>query len=302
VVVANTSLLIAVLVYMGWAYYNAFFAYFHVDVLYLGIGVIEYMLVSLNLFSTKLVIAATVLILLTVPRTWNLDPRKLARRLDRRLEPETDQAQRIPVGDPSRTLPHSRADGRKSAVTSFWRLASLSSAQVRTGRPLPVVAGAIATVTGIALALLASYYQINTYLVLGLLACGPLLLAWPTRTDHRGRLPYSLAIIVAAVCALWVASLYASNLGRESAQQFALDLPTRTSVILYTTQPLALSGPGVTIQQLPPGSFYHFRYEGLRLLTMRSGTYYLLPVGWSPKQGDSTYTIDESDQIRIELY
>jgi hypothetical protein len=65
-------------------------------------------------------------------------------------------------------------------------------------------------------------------------------------------------------------------------------------------QPLALSGPGVTGQPLPAGELYRYEYQGLRLLIMRSGTYYLLPVGWS-QQYDLTYVLTDSDQVRVVL-
>ena len=54
------------------------------------------------------------------------------------------------------------------------------------------------------------------------------------------------------------------------------------------------------MERLPANYRYHYRYQGLRLLITRAGTYYLLPVDWSP-QLDETYVFDESDEIRIEL-
>jgi hypothetical protein len=109
-----------------------------------------------------------------------------------------------------------------------------------------------------------------------------------------------MAVVVAAICALWAASLYAHALGIQAAKKVVQDLPTRTAVVVYSTQPLALSGPGVTVQRLPAKYRYHYRYQGLRLLLTRSGTYYLLPVDWS-LQLNETYVFNESDQIRIEL-
>ncbi len=128
-----------------------------------------------------------------------------------------------------------------------------------------------------------------------------LLLTWPTRADRHGRFPYAMAIVVSAVCALWTASLYAHNLGIQAAMKDVQNLPTRTAVAVYSIQPLALNGPGVSERRLPAAFRYHYRYVGLRLLTTRSGTYYLVPVGWSP-QLDETYVLDASDQIRIELW
>ena len=46
---------------------------------------------------------------------------------------------------------------------------------------------------------------------------------------------------------------------------------------------------------------YQYEYEGLRLLIVRSGTYYLLPAGWTP-QFELTYILNDSDQTRIALY
>ena len=58
---ANSSLLAAVLVYMGWAYEDALYGYFHIRVLDLGVGVVEYVLRSLSLFSVAIVFVVAVL-------------------------------------------------------------------------------------------------------------------------------------------------------------------------------------------------------------------------------------------------
>lgn len=126
-------------------------------------------------------------------------------------------------------------------------------------------------------------------------------MTWPTRADRLGRGPYALAIVIAAICALWGTSVYAEQLGNRAAENLVRNLSTRTRVVIYSTQRLALSGPGLSVQPLPPGSPYHYRYTGLRLLLMQSGTYYLLPQNWSP-QLDFTYIINENDQMNIELY
>lgn len=277
-IVANASLLIAFLVYMGWAYNAAFYGYFHVNPFFLDIGVIEYMIVSLSLFSTALVIAIAILIIVSVSRTWHLDWKKLAQLA-------CDKAS-------SRILPH-------HFLGLLIPKGSADSPHV--GRRLLIRGGAIATIIALVLALIARYVHINTYVVLILMGVGPLMLTRPTRADRYGRFPYVLAIILAAVCALWAASLYAAYLGKHAAEQVAHNLSARTAVTLYSTQPLALSGPGIQVKALPAGSFYHYRYQGLRLLTVRSGSYYLLPIHWSPRL-DFTYIISNSDQIRVDFY
>ena len=74
-----------------------------------------------------------------------------------------------------------------------------------------------------------------------------------------------------------------------------------TEVAVYSVQPLALSGTDVSVQKLPAGFLYHYRYVGLRLLYMSSGTYYLLPAGWSP-QLPVTFALETNDETCVELY
>jgi hypothetical protein len=275
-VVANTSLLIAVLVYMGWAYDDALFGYFNLSPLDLDVGIVEYMLRSLSLFSPGLVLVAVVITVVAAVRS-----RKLARTTFARLD--------------------TKAAARLTAVPALRRFVPApGAAPSHPGQVLLIGAGAAITVMALSLAWAAGHTRISTYLILALLGSGPLLLTWPDRAQRHGRFPYSLAIVISAVCALWATSLYAHNIGTQDAQAFVRDLPQRTSVVVYSTQRLALSGPGLSVQQLPPEYYYRFEYQGLRLLITRSGTYYLLPVGWSPRF-DITYVFTDSDQIRIEL-
>jgi hypothetical protein len=276
-VVANTSLLIAALVYMGWAYDDALFGYFHLSPLDLDVGIVEYMLRSLSLFSPDVVIVAAVIAAVTAVRTWGLDHTPFAQALAGKI---TEWAATVPVL--RRLLRADRTAGHSP------------------GRLLLAGAGAAITVGALILAWAASYLPISTYLILALLGGGPLMLTWPTRAEHHGRFPYSLSIVITAVCALWAASLYAHSTGTQAAQNFVRNLPSGTAVVVYSVQRLALSGPGVTVHQLQPEFLYHYEYQGLRLLVTRSGTYYLVPVGWSP-QLDITYILNESDQLRIEV-
>ncbi len=189
-----------------------------------------------------------------------------------------------------------------SAVPAMRRLASAEAAERSRARQVLLIGtGAALMLTALVLYRIANHVHISTYLFLGLLGGGVLLLTWPTRTDRRGRFPYAMAVVISAVTALWAASLYAHNLGTEAAEQDVRNLSTRTAVVVYSIDPLALSGPGLTVQRLPAAFHYHYRYQGLRLLLMRAGTYYLLPVNWST-QLDYTYVLNQSDPIRIELF
>jgi hypothetical protein len=274
-VVTNSSLLLAGLLYMGWSYTDGLWGYFHLNPLDMGIGIVEYVLRSLNLFSPLLVIAAALFIVLSAARTWDLDLTRVAAHARKLIA-------RILGGH-----------GRLAASAAVRRL--------RTGRELMITTGMTVTIAGLALAWLAGKIFISTYLLLSLLGVGPLLLTWPTRAHRHGRGLYALAITIAAVCALWAGSLYAYEKGVRDAQAMVRNLPGGTAVAVYSAQPLALSGPQVTVQNFGASFRYRYCYQGLRLLTARSGTYYLIPAGWTPRL-DITYILDDSDQIRIEIY
>jgi hypothetical protein len=157
------------------------------------------------------------------------------------------------------------------------------------------------TAGALALAVIAQYTLVPTYLLLGLLAAGPLLLTRALRIGRRGLFPYTLAVVTTAACIVWAAALYANGLGTRAAQGIATHLAGQTAVAVYTAQRIDLSGPGVSVTPLPGGGLYRYRYDGLRLLYVNSGTYYLLPQDWIP-QLDLTYILTTGDQTMFELY
>ena len=281
---------------MGWAYDNALFGYFHLSTLDLGFGPLEYALRSLDLFSPDIVIVAVVLIAIVSVRARAGPGTQIAaiagvlagafRRPELDRAPDGGGADRSPA-----TFRRPTASGQHERRLT------------RRPRTATLVAGAGGLLTVIALVLYwsAAHVEISTFAILAVLAAGPLLLTWPARAERRGRGPYAFALVIAAICALWGASVYAEQKGTEAAVNLIRNLPTHTAVVIYSTQQLALSGPGLSVLHLPPGSPYHYRYTGLRLLLMQSGTYYLLPLNWTP-QIPFTYIINESNEIRIDLY
>jgi hypothetical protein len=287
-IAANISLIVAVMVYMGWAYESAFFGYFHLSALDPGLSVQDYLLVSLNLFQPTIVVAVVVITAIAVAATRSADLVKTAAAMINWA------AIRV------------RTDSRLGWLDDFippGTLSSLSKVRKRwpTARAIQLGLGAATTAAALILYGLAGHITVSTYLVLALLALGPLLLTWKMRGTRQGRVPYAMAIAIFIVCTLWAGSLRASNLGSQAALNFAANLTAKTEVAVYSTQRLALPGKGVQVGDLPAGYEYHFRYEGLRLLYMNAGTYYLVPVGWTP-QVPLTYILDASDQMRVELY
>jgi hypothetical protein len=291
-VAANVSFIVAVLFYMGWAYDSALYGYFHLSPAELGLGVQDYLLASRRLFDPYMVIAVAVLI--AVVTAWvNGGPlaaavAAAASGAYRRLRGLVPVLQRL--------------DGvirRGLARLPAWLKAL--AARLRDSRVALGALGGLLTAAAFALAVAAQYTLVPTYLLLGLLAAGPLLLTRALRAGRKGLFPYTLAVVTTAVCIVWAAALYANGLGTRAAQGIATHLAGQTAVAVYTAQRIDLSGPGVSVTSLPGGGLYRYRYEGLRLLYVSSGTYYLLPQDWIP-QLDLTYILTTGDQTMFELY
>ena len=262
VITANISLAVGALFYMGWCYTNAVYGYFRVNPLDLEIGPTEYVLRSAGtVFSSTLVFGAIVwLIVTTLPQL------------------------RLTELIPGRAVPgFVRGPLHRAAA-----LAGDPLARQRAGLMLLLAAGVLVILS-------VTRITDNLYLTLALTATGVLLL---TRSAGTGA--YAVGLITAAACALWATGVYAKDEGTAEAHEITRGLRTRTAVVVYTTKPLALSGPGVTAERLPKGNMYAQRYQGLRLLIGRAGRYYVLPVGWRPGV-NATYLLRESDSMRIEI-
>lgn len=263
VITANISLAVGALFYMGWCYTNAVYGYFRVNPLDLEIGPTEYVLRSAGtVFSSTLVFGAIIWLVVTTL-------------------PQLRLTELIP--------------GR--AVPGFVRRPLRRVAAALTGDPLPRqrVGLILLLAAGVLVLLSVTGITDSLYLTLALTAAGALLL---TRSAGTGA--YAVGLITAAACALWASGVYAKDKGTTEAHEITRDLRTRTAVVVYTTKPLALSGPGVTAERLPKGNMYAQRYQGLRLLIGRAGRYYVLPVGWRPGL-NATYLLKESDSMRIEI-
>lgn len=100
---------------------------------------------------------------------------------------------------------------------------------------------------------------------------------------------------------LWALPLLltrAPSHGLSAVQHLTAVNDVRATLVTFV---LALSSPGVTCQRVPGATGYPYACTGLRLLYVQSGTYDLLPVRWT-SQGGQTIILDDSNQIRIELF
>jgi hypothetical protein len=277
-VIGNTALLGAVLVYMGWNYENSLLEYFQVSAFSVSIGTVEFALKGLvPLFESDVVFFAALLVVVLALASKAGAVGGLVPKAMRGLVPKMIGGVVGRVREPA---------DRVMAIGLFITAVVL---------PLTWVNASAGTFVG----WFASHRD-RVYFVLALLAAGQLLSAWPVRRSGAGPFAYPLALIVAAMCTLWAAGIYAGGLGSQAARSFATGLAEQTAVTVDSAAPLGLSGPGVTCRRVPGASGYPYMCTGLRLLYVQSGVYDLLPVGWTLPDGH-TFVLDDSNQIRIEL-
>ena len=100
---------------------------------------------------------------------------------------------------------------------------------------------------------------------------------------------------------LWSIAIYAGQVGERFARDYAENLPGLPAVVVYSTERIALAGYGVAVKEIrQPGSKYHYRYSGVRLLSYTGDKYIVLPVGWQ-KGRDGIFIILVNDTVRIDI-
>lgn len=107
---------------------------------------------------------------------------------------------------------------------------------------------------------------------------------------------------ITLVSVFWGASLYADALGRGRAQELAAALYGLPRVTVFSERPLGIE-PGVAVGQRLLGEEagrYQIRYTGLRLLVRSDKKYFLLHDRWTPASG-KVLVIPDDSEIRVEF-
>jgi hypothetical protein len=172
----------------------------------------------------------------------------------------------------------------------------------RAGR---AIAGAYLLFIAAGLALIPLWPHIGSHKwAAPLLVAGGLVLSQSrSAAPPRGIRPWerAVALVTAGLFLMWAVALISGQLGRQDAQADAQQIIRRVAVVVLSSEPLSLNGPGIAHEDLGAAWHYRHRYSGLRLLAERDHHYYLLPLGWNHDTG-ATYDIEDNDSIRIELY
>ncbi|WUI02758.1 hypothetical protein OHR68_13425 [Spirillospora sp. NBC_00431] len=262
-VVAQTTALIAVLYYFGWARTNALLGYLGVDPALTGWSPAEYALRSVNVVVRPLIVVALLVLGLRMAH------RVLTREFDRQA-----------------------ALGR----TFVPRVAGL----VALGMGVAV---GVLGLFGFADVILFSSRYPAVPLIIGagvaLVVYGLHLIGQPALL--QGGASAAVLITLALALGLWAVSVYAGLVGQDAARTLVHGMARRTTVTVYSKDDLGISAPGTALrtEHLPSGE-YKFRYSGLRLLLYSDQRYILLPDGWA-RGRDPAFVLDEDEGRRFEL-
>lgn len=268
-VASQTAILVAVLFYFGWASAGETFRYFGVDLSLLGFDTTDYLLRSIySAYQPLLVVGIAALI---------------------------------------GTLVHQLLVAGRARRGHRWR--------ART-RAVPLVVlgvGAIAA-GGAALALILHPItrilgrELPAVLAVGAILCVYADYSWPVFRGSGGgreaqqarRVRAFLLSALALLGAFWWIALYAVETGHDRALSMAAGLRSAHEVALYSSEPLAISAPGLDQQKFSKELRYRYRYTGLRLLIHADDQYFLLPRGWVHGR-DSVVVVPEGDDVRLEM-
>lgn len=124
----------------------------------------------------------------------------------------------------------------------------------------------------------------------------------PSATSAAGRtMTAVLTWLLVVVCLFWTATNYAQDSGRKLAADFPETLHRRPAVVVHSTVQLHLDGPGVVEQVVPGEGSNTYRYDGLRFVEHTGGNYFLVSDGWSPDYGVFFLLASDSPTTRYEF-
>ena len=255
----------ALLFYFGWARADAQAAQMGLNVSLFGYTGQDYMLISINALFMPLVC------LLVASVVWVALDRTLRRRID---------------------------EDRGRAII------------VRNAGIAALVSG---LVVGISL-LLAILEPARTALYTPyLMALGVLVATWCVRLRRLGRdgkLPAltteqravetTLVLSLVTLLLFWGTADYAQALGRRLAINFEQGVQYMPRAEVYSHKPLSIGSNAVREVKVGSGDTALYRYDGLRLLVLSGGRFFLLHDGWTPRDG-TVIVLPDDNSVRIEF-
>jgi hypothetical protein len=270
-VVAPASLLTAILYYFGYVRELALFGYFGVDLGSLQFSTTDYLVRSAGTIFLPVgtVLACGVLALL-LHHMLTLTLSRAGRKWRRASWALT---------------------GTAAMALLILGVAGLEAPRDVDLSPVtpPVALGTGALLAGYTVYLAAAYASLPSQLTDTLRATRPL-----------RRILIGALLLVSA---FWATAVVAEQRGNAVAQAIEASLPVQPEAVVYSSQRLQITGPGITETRLSgTDAAFVFRYNGLRPLIHSGGHWFLLPAGWTHSNGATVIILpDTAPGIRVEL-
>jgi hypothetical protein len=318
-ITSQVVLITGLLYYFGWVRIHSFLDYFGVDPSLVGYSTADYVLRSINVAFPPFIRAAFAFLVLFGFHRLMMVP--LLMRAMRSAPPPSKTATSEVSGPailraarPSRSravglVVHSvRALGRWRPGSSGirWFIGVLQAigislaAAVLTGVLFPEQIGVplglfLPLLLIVSVALLGYVAHVRSRYPEALAATPPPPSVPPSRA-------YILTLLALGLAAgLWAVSLYGDHVGTRLATDMVTQLPARSGVVIYSTERIALNGPGVVVVEITqPGAKYHYQYTGLRLLARSPDRFLLLPLRWQHGR-DRVLLLRDDDSIRVDI-
>jgi hypothetical protein len=122
--------------------------------------------------------------------------------------------------------------------------------------------------------------------------------------NRRSLLALGFVGLLVLVCLFWTASNYAEVLGDRLADDFVAEVDRLPGVVVSSERALFLEGPEVDEQRLPGAhadGALRYRYEGLRLLEHTGGKFFLVSDGWTTEYGVVFVMRDDDRSVRLDF-
>jgi hypothetical protein len=114
-------------------------------------------------------------------------------------------------------------------------------------------------------------------------------------------LPHTLVVATVILAAFWLLEEYATNVGRDLAEDIAAGVDRLPHAVVTSATPLGLEAPGVAEEMVTrSGDTERYRTTGLRLLARSGGKILLIHDDWTAATG-TVIVLADTDQLAWEF-
>ncbi|MFD1148303.1 hypothetical protein [Saccharothrix hoggarensis] len=121
------------------------------------------------------------------------------------------------------------------------------------------------------------------------------------RGGNLGVVESVAAFLLVSIGLFWSVGDYSGSVGTRRGFEVEARIPDMAGVVVYSKESLSLAGGGVReVVCAQPDSSYRYRYDGLKLLLQSGGQYVFLPATWRSSSG-TAFVVPRTDSLRLEF-